>query len=80
MPNKREPVENFYDRLLHARRVLRAVETLGVKPSEFQRAYENLPRAARTTNQVKIQEMQAEIDSLRKKLDRNSQTRRTASR
>lgn len=79
MPSKREPVENFYDRLLHARRVLRAVESLGVKPVEFQRAYETLPRATRTTNKVKIEEMQAEIESLRRKLDRSS-TRRAASR
>ena len=81
MPNKREPVENFYDRLLHARRVLRAVESLGVKPAEFERAYLNLPRATRTTNKVKIEEMEAEIATLRKRLERSSgQTRRSASR
>ena len=79
--SKREPVENFYDRLLHARRVLRAAEELGIKPVEFQRAYENLPRAARTTAKVKIETLQAEVESLRKKLERTSgQTRRVASR
>lgn len=78
---KREPVENFYDRLLHAKRVIRAVEALGVKPAEFQRAYEALPRAARTTAKVKIEEMQAEIEALRRKLERTSgQARRAASR
>ena len=78
---KREPVENFYDRLLHARRVLRTVESLGVKPAEFQKAYETLPRAARTTAKVKIEALESEIESLRRKLARaGNGTRRAASR
>lgn len=65
---KRNAVEKFEDRLLHAKRVLRTIEEMGGKANDFQKTYENLPRAVRTKNSDRIAELQSEVERLQRRL------------